>query len=238
MQGCATPYQYSDYAGGYSTTQLDKNVFRVSFRGNGFTSRDTVADYTLLRSAEITLKNGYKYFSIVSANEYTNYSSYTSPTTSNTTASVYGYGNSAYVNASTTTYGGQTYNFSKPSSTNTIACFVDKPENIFSYNAEFIANSLSQRYGIDIMSRINIANDFEKRIQFQEKINSISKDILEIPNYKRIPIDSDQDQDWFTTQAFLYWDEKSTKEEFISNGVKKYPEYRETFEYLSDKIRK
>ena len=61
MQGCATTYQSNGYTGGYSETQLDENVFKVSFRGNGFTRKDRTEDFTLLRSAELAIKNGYNY---------------------------------------------------------------------------------------------------------------------------------------------------------------------------------
>jgi len=149
LSGCATTYQSSGYSGGYSETQLDENVFKVAFRGNGYTGRERVADFTLLRSAELTIENGYKYFAVVDANSYTKNSTYTTPTTSNTTASVYGSGNYAYGNATTTTTGGQTYNISKPSSSNTIVCFKEKPTNGFSYNAEFIFKNITKKYAID-----------------------------------------------------------------------------------------
>lgn len=148
VQGCATGYHSSGFSGGYSETQLDENVFKISFRGNGYTGRERVADFTLLRSAELALENGYKYFVIIDANSYTSNSTYTTPTTSHTTGSAHTYGNHTYGSATTTTTGGQTYNISKPSSSNTIVCFKEKPEEGFSYNAEFIYKSITQKYGI------------------------------------------------------------------------------------------
>ncbi len=148
LQGCETSYQSSGFAGGYSETQLDTNVFKVTFRGNGYTGRERASDFSLLRCAELALQNGYKYFVVIDANSYTSNSTYTTPSTSNTTANVYGTGNYAYGNATTTTYGGQTYNISKPSSSNTIVCFIEKPTNGFSYNAEFIYKNITQKYGI------------------------------------------------------------------------------------------
>ena len=148
LSGCATTYQSSGFSGGYSETQLDENVFKVAFRGNGYTGRERVADFTLLRSAELSLQNGYKYFVVIDANSYTSNSTHTTPTRSNTTANVYGSGNYAYGNATTTTYGGQTYNISKPSSSNTIVCFKEKPENTFSYNADFIYKNIIKKYNI------------------------------------------------------------------------------------------
>ena len=148
LQGCATTYQGSGFSGGYSETQLDENVFKVTFRGNGYTSRERASDFALLRSAELTLQSGYKYFAVIDANSYTSNSTYTTPTTSNTTANVYGSDNYAYGNTTTTTYGGQAYNISRPSTSNTIVCFKEKPENVFNYNAEFIYKNIIQKYGI------------------------------------------------------------------------------------------
>lgn len=148
LQGCATAYHKSGFSGGYSETQLDENVFTVSFRGNGYTGRERVADFTLLRSAELTLEHGYKFFAIIDANSYTSNSTYTTPTQSYTTGSAYGTGNYAYGSATTTTTGGQTYNISKPGASNTIVCFVEKPDSVFTYNAEFIYKNIRQKYDI------------------------------------------------------------------------------------------
>lgn len=142
LQGCGTSYQTSyqsdSFSGGYSDSQLDENVFKVSFRGNGSTRRDRVADFTLLRSAELAIQNGYNYFVIIDANSYTSTSIHTTPAITN-----YVYGNSI-----STTTGGQTYNISKPSSSNTIVCFKEKPSMVFSYNANFIHKSLTEKYDI------------------------------------------------------------------------------------------
>ena len=149
LQGCATSYQSDSFTGGYSETQLDENVFKVSFRGNGYTRRDRVSDFTLLRSAELAIQNGFNYFVVIDANSYTSTSTHTTPTTTNTTASAYGTGNYAYGNATSTTTGGQTYNISKPSSSNTIVCFKEKPSSGFSYSSNFIYKSLTEKYGIN-----------------------------------------------------------------------------------------
>lgn len=150
IQGCATAYKSSGLMGGYSETQLDENVFRVSFRGNGYTSYERAADFTLMRCAELTMQSRYKYFVIIDANSYTSNSTYTTPITSNTTASVNSYGNYAYGTATTTTTGGQTYLISKPSAVNMIVCFKEKPTSGFSYNAEFIFKNIAKKYHIGI----------------------------------------------------------------------------------------
>jgi hypothetical protein len=149
LQGCSTAYQSEGLSGGYSETRLDENVFKVAFNGNGYTDREKAADFTLLRCAELTLQNGYKYFVIIDAESYVSNSTYTAPTTTNTTANVYGTGNYAYGNAQSTTYGGQTYNISKPSSSNVIYMLHEKPESTFAYSADFIYTSIAEKYEID-----------------------------------------------------------------------------------------
>lgn len=160
LSSCASTYEPEGYSGGFSETQLDTNVFIVTFKGNGFTGRDNASDYALLRSAELTLNNGFKYFVIVDAEQYSKESTHTTPTraTTNLRANTYGnatrYGNNTtynantYGTATTTVSGGQTYNISKPRASNTIVCSTEKPEG-FSYNAEFIVNSLKQKYEIE-----------------------------------------------------------------------------------------
>lgn len=144
LSACATAYQKAGATGGYTETQLDTNVFQVSFRGNGYTARQRASDFTLLRSAELTIENGFNYFVVIDASQYTKNSSFTTPTT--TYGSATAYGNTAY--GSATTYGGQTFHVTKPRATNTIVCFKEKPDG-FSYNAKFIEKSLKEKYQLN-----------------------------------------------------------------------------------------
>ena len=106
LSGCATDYQrqgttllewWDGY--GYSSTQIDTNVFQVTFKGNTYTGRDRANDFSLLRSAELALENGYEYFVILNPQQYLRNSSDTAPTTPTANTS-----------------------------TNTIVCFREKPE--------------------------------------------------------------------------------------------------------------
>lgn len=144
LAACASPYQKDGLGGGYSETQLSENVFKVSFRGNGYTSSDRATDMALLRSAEVSLENGFKYFAVIDEKNSASYGSYTTPTTTN--ASVTVYGNSAYGTA--TTYGGQTFLVTKPRSTNLIACFKEKPDDVYTFDAEFLSKSLRKKFGL------------------------------------------------------------------------------------------
>ena len=149
LSGCATKYQREGWGGGFTETQLGENIFQVSFRGNGYTRADRAADFALLRSAEVATSNGFRYFIVVDSEKGSTFSTYTAPTQSYTTANASVYGNTAYGSAITTTTGGETYLITKPSATNTIVCFKEKPDvSGLVFDAEFITKSLKDKYGI------------------------------------------------------------------------------------------
>lgn len=71
VAGCATGpfgptgYQASGWLGGYSDMKVQDDIFKVTFSGNGYTNAVRARDFALLRCAEVTLGNGYKYFIII-----------------------------------------------------------------------------------------------------------------------------------------------------------------------------
>ncbi len=147
LAGCATAYKPDGYGGGFSETRLDTSLFKVSFQGNGWTKPERAEDMALLRSAELTIRNGFNYFVVIDSQSRERQGSYTTPKQSYTTANATAYGNSAYGTAQTTTYGGQTVHTSRPTTTITMACFKEKPEiQGIVYNARFLCDSLGQKY--------------------------------------------------------------------------------------------
>jgi hypothetical protein len=74
LAACATPTPYQpnipgqQTSGGYSELRLEPDRWRVNFQGNTLTSRETVEAYLLYRAAELTVQNGYDWFSIVDRN--------------------------------------------------------------------------------------------------------------------------------------------------------------------------
>ena len=66
----ATPYQPlnargAEASGGYAERQIEANRFSVTFSGNSLTARETVERYLLYRSAELTINQGYDWFTTV-----------------------------------------------------------------------------------------------------------------------------------------------------------------------------
>lgn len=70
MAACATetPYGPSQDGGGYgfSEQRIEDNRYRITFRGNSLTPRETVENYLLYRAAEKTVSSGNDYFVVVS----------------------------------------------------------------------------------------------------------------------------------------------------------------------------
>lgn len=119
LASCATSYQRSGLTGGYSETKLGENIWSISFQGNGYTNDERASDFTLLRSAEVCLENGYSFFII----------------TQNTGQSSVG--------------GGQNFIVSSPSRNNTVVCFKEKPvEYTIHFDANFVYGSIRSKYGI------------------------------------------------------------------------------------------
>lgn len=149
LAGCATTYQPQSLTGGFDEVQLDTNVFRVTFKGNGFTSSERAEDLALLRSADLALKHGFTHFVIVEGKSRAELGVATMPTQSTTTGTVNFQGNTAYGQANTVTSGGQAFLIRRPSSTNTILCFQGKPDiGGMVYDARFVFGSLGKKYGV------------------------------------------------------------------------------------------
>lgn len=69
LTACATQAPYkpaaSATASGYSDQAIERDRFKVSFRGNSSTPKEEVETYLLFRSAELTLEQGFDYFLVV-----------------------------------------------------------------------------------------------------------------------------------------------------------------------------
>ena len=82
------------------------------------------------------------------------------------------------------------------------------------------------------------ANDEKKVAAFEKKFNQVLEDVDNKEDYKKIPFDSNVDTEEFISNSYKLWDKQISKEEFVSKGTKKYPDYKETYNYLADEFTK
>lgn len=149
LGGCATAYKPEGHGGGFTDTKFGPNLFAVTVRANGFTSAERAAEIALLRSSELTLKNGFTHFIIVEKSQGASTSSFTMPTTTYTTGNVNLVGNTAYLNSRSTTSGGETLNVSKPRVHYKIECYRGQPDRKLglAYDARAVCESLEGKFG-------------------------------------------------------------------------------------------
>jgi hypothetical protein len=66
LVSCATQYDQYGLLGGFDAKELRPDVYRVSFQGNGFTTKESVQVYWLNRCAELAVEKGFTGFEILS----------------------------------------------------------------------------------------------------------------------------------------------------------------------------
>ncbi len=146
---CATSYQRTGLTGGFKDTQLAPDVFRVSFSGNAYTSVDRVQDFVLLRAAELTLANNFKFFAVINSSDQSRTETSVTSGSAHTTGEVFAPGGVGTYSGTTTYSPPQVTTRYKPGVGMTIRAFQNKPDDIFAFDAAFIARAIRSKYGIE-----------------------------------------------------------------------------------------
>lgn len=58
LASCATGYHSKGFSGGWSSTELGRGVYRITFSGNGRTDSERATDFALLRAADLCRQIG------------------------------------------------------------------------------------------------------------------------------------------------------------------------------------
>ena len=95
------------------------------------------------------LENDLPYFAVLDETNETQVGTYTTAGTSTTTGTVNSYGNYATYSGYTTHNPSQTYTFYKPKTGLLVRGFKSKSEDIFTFDAAFIARSIKTKYKIE-----------------------------------------------------------------------------------------
>jgi hypothetical protein len=76
------------------------------------------------------------------------------------------------------------------------------------------------------------ATGFDNRMS--EMVAAVKAD----PNYKRIPLASTSDKQWFYDQTEALYTKKITKEQYVSEGAARFPGYEASFTTVANFIQK
>jgi len=158
LAGCATPYKNNGIMGGYDETILAPNIFRVSFKGNGYTSMERAKDFALLRCADVVIEKGFKFFIITDETTYNKHMTIYTPEETNTKYAIetngYITGEDSFnvkTKASTTTYSipGSAFDITKPRVSLIVVAFKDQQQaQQGAFDATFLKKSIKNKYGI------------------------------------------------------------------------------------------
>lgn len=100
----------------------------------------------------------------------------------------------------------------------------------------FVALAVALTVTILFMDATNDVEESDEVKAFNKWAISVIDDAKADSSYKRIPLDSRADQRWFMETMFKAWEKKITKEEFIKIGVEKFPDNRESFQFVADRL--
>jgi hypothetical protein len=159
LVACATGYQSEGFSGGFSEIPLAADAYKISVKGNGFTSSSRVSEMALLRGAELAKQNGYNYFIVRGVDENSSVSTYTTPGSSQTTtygsATAYGYGNTATAygtsNSYTTYNAPQTHNIIKPGVDMVVQFVPDEHAQAASaLSVDQVFGMYAEKYGLEL----------------------------------------------------------------------------------------
>ena len=144
---CATPYQPGGAMGGFYETRIDENVYRVSFRGNAYTSLDKATYFTLLRCAELTLEKGYNHFLVIDEEQYFKEVTSKMPDRTTYSARVRESADRIRLKVTVKNYPGQEITTYKPRSSNTIMMFEYPPADEY-FDARYVVRTIKNDYDL------------------------------------------------------------------------------------------
>jgi hypothetical protein len=149
--GCATPYQPAKGGKGYTDSQSSSNVFTVGFQGNQHTTLEDVYDFALLRSAEVVLQHGYRFFAVMDAANTSSLRSYIAHHSYYATAPAPGFGIPTVSGALVDVKEPQV-DF-RPGTVLRLHAFADKPVKPFTYDALELKQSLADKHRLHLEQR-------------------------------------------------------------------------------------
>jgi len=69
---------------------------------------------------------------------------------------------------------------------------------------------------------------------FDVRMDALIAHVKDDPGYKRIPLNSTADREWFYNMSEALYSKKITKEEFVSQGAKQFPGYEASLATVAD----
>ena len=78
----------------------------------------------------------------------------------------------------------------------------------------------------------------EKQNRFHEDMIAVATSTRQDPQYHRMALDTPERKVWFKNLMYQLWDGQITKDQFIAEGVRKYPTHRHEFKFVANGFEK
>lgn len=69
---------------------------------------------------------------------------------------------------------------------------------------------------------------------YQQTMRSVASGIKHDTNYQRIALDTPEKKEWFKTLTYRLWDRQITRDQFMDEGLSKYPSRKYEFQFVID----
>jgi len=78
----------------------------------------------------------------------------------------------------------------------------------------------------------------QKQTVFNKEMRRVALSTQNDPRYNRMSLDTPEKKAWFKQLMYRLWDRQITRDEFIAQGIKKYPTHRYEFEFIANGFQK
>ena len=78
----------------------------------------------------------------------------------------------------------------------------------------------------------------QKEAIFNKEMRRVALSTQNDPRYHRMSLDTPEKKEWFKNLMYRLWDRQITRDEFIAQGIAKYPTHRYEFEFIANGFQK
>lgn len=72
----------------------------------------------------------------------------------------------------------------------------------------------------------------EKAEAYENTMRKVASGIKDDPEYNRIALDTPEKKAWFKSITYKLWDRQMTRQQFMAEGLAKYPTHKHEFEFI------
>lgn len=72
----------------------------------------------------------------------------------------------------------------------------------------------------------------EKKAAYEKTMRKIASGIKDDPNYQRLSLNTAEKKEWFKKLTYRLWDRQITRQQFINEGLRRYPNHGYEFNFI------